>query len=395
MMKKTLAALAVLGAFAGAAAAADVTLYGKVDLGLNYQNTKTDSDFGRDVDSTGTFSMKSGQNSGSRWGLKGVEDLGNGTKVGFVLENGFSADDGTMGQGGRLFGREAQLYVQGSFGKVAFGRMGSLTSACGTYNLINFTPFSSGWSDSASKTNFWISDRDRMDNTVTYQTPTFAGFQVTAQYSFKVAGQEAAGNESQNKRYVGLGATYKTGALSTGLIVDSVLNETAKDNNTEDSLGVTFGATYDFGFVKPYFMAQYGQNENKLGGFDITHFNKSVVNGTPISVVDQANEGWKGYGLNLGATAPLLGGTVLAQVSYLDSETEQDVTYNATAKAELDARNYGVALGYTYNLSKRTMVYTYASYNELELKAKDKAGAGSFEETKKLAEFGLGMVHSF
>ncbi len=153
MMKKTLAALAVLGAFAGSAAA-DVTLYGKVDLGLNYQNTKTDSDFGRDVDSTGTFSMKSGQNSGSRWGLKGVEDLGNGTKVGFVLENGFSADDGTMGQGGRLFGREAQLYVQGSFGKVAFGRMGSLTSACGTYNLINFTPFSSGWSDSASKTNF-------------------------------------------------------------------------------------------------------------------------------------------------------------------------------------------------------------------------------------------------
>ena len=60
-MKKTLAAIAVLGAFAGTALAADVTLYGKIDAGLNYTHTKTDGSAGTD-----DFSMKSGQNSGSR-----------------------------------------------------------------------------------------------------------------------------------------------------------------------------------------------------------------------------------------------------------------------------------------------------------------------------------------
>ena len=69
-MKKTLAALAVLGAFAGSAAAADVTLYGVVDLGLNYQYSKVG-----DADAVNTFKEQAGQNSGSRFGLKGTEDL--------------------------------------------------------------------------------------------------------------------------------------------------------------------------------------------------------------------------------------------------------------------------------------------------------------------------------
>lgn len=101
-MKKTLIALAAMSAFAaaGTAAAADVTLYGKADLGLHYTYNKVDGQ-----DAVNSFDMKSGQNAGSRFGLKGTEDLGNGTKVGFILENGFNADDGTMGQDSRLFGR--------------------------------------------------------------------------------------------------------------------------------------------------------------------------------------------------------------------------------------------------------------------------------------------------
>lgn len=69
-MKKTLAALAVLGAFAGSAAAADVTLYGVVDLGLNYQYSKVG-----DADAVNTFKEQAGQNSGSRFGLKGRKIL--------------------------------------------------------------------------------------------------------------------------------------------------------------------------------------------------------------------------------------------------------------------------------------------------------------------------------
>lgn len=84
------ASVAVLGAFAGSALAADVQLYGLVDLGLNW----TQVDNGKTT--TDSFGMGSGQNSGSRFGLKGTEDLGNGYKVGFNLENSFKADDGAF-----------------------------------------------------------------------------------------------------------------------------------------------------------------------------------------------------------------------------------------------------------------------------------------------------------
>ena len=110
-MKKTLLALATLSAMAGSAFAADVTVYGLVDYGFQFKHVDQYTQTGDD----NTFQMKSGMNSGSRFGLKGSEDLGNGLKVGFVLENGFNADDGTLDNGGRLFGRESQLYVQGAF----------------------------------------------------------------------------------------------------------------------------------------------------------------------------------------------------------------------------------------------------------------------------------------
>lgn len=91
-MKKTLLALATLGAMAGTAVAADVTVYGLVDYGFNYQHVDGDT---ADVDARDGFEMRSGMNSGSRFGIKGSEDLGNGLTVGFVLENGFDADTGT------------------------------------------------------------------------------------------------------------------------------------------------------------------------------------------------------------------------------------------------------------------------------------------------------------
>ena len=78
-MKKTLAAVAVLGAFAGSALAADVQLYGIVDTGLRYLSSDMDASFaGVGQESTDQFSMESGMASGSRWGIKGTEDLGNG-----------------------------------------------------------------------------------------------------------------------------------------------------------------------------------------------------------------------------------------------------------------------------------------------------------------------------
>ena len=400
-MKKTLAAVAVLGAFAGTAMAADVTLYGKIDLGLNYQHLDDGSV------TTNQVSEKSGQNSGSRFGLKGTEDLGNGYKVGFVLENGFTEDDGQLGNSGRLFGREANLYVASDFGTLSFGRVGALTSGAGSYDLMKYTPFATGWAGTATKANFMLADRDRMDNTVTYVTPSFAGVQVYAQYSFNRDGQETAGNERQNDRYAALGATYKNGAFSSALVVDTVMHNN-KSANDKDSLGVTLGASYDFEVVKLFAMGQYGQHENFLG----TTFDKgtkTTASGTKYAAdyfKTLSSKGWKGYGVNLGATAPVLGGTVLAQASYLDAKTHDRMTYeeakkgdNATTELaeksydEAKAQNWGIALGYTYPFSKRTNVYTYVSYNETQVKTE--AEAKDTDVTTKFTEFGLGIKHTF
>ena len=84
MFKKSLAAVALLGAFAGSAFAADVTLYGVVDEGFLYTHKDTDV---AGSDAVDKLELKSGIQAGSRWGLKGTEDLGNGLKVGFILES--------------------------------------------------------------------------------------------------------------------------------------------------------------------------------------------------------------------------------------------------------------------------------------------------------------------
>ena len=97
-MKKTLTALAVLGTFAGGALAANVELYGLIDESILHSNGKV-------VDANGGTTrlhkneLLSGLIAGPRVGLKGTEDLGNGWKVGFVLENGFDIDNGAFGQG--------------------------------------------------------------------------------------------------------------------------------------------------------------------------------------------------------------------------------------------------------------------------------------------------------
>ena len=145
-MKKTLAAVAVLGAFAGSALAADVQLYGIVDLGFNYTHIDGDLHNGIGYDDKDTFEMKSGQQSGSRFGFKGTEDLGNGLTVGFVLENGFSADTGA--DNATFFDRESMLFLQGGFGKVAFGRIGSFNQGQGSFSKIGMlTPFGTSWGD--------------------------------------------------------------------------------------------------------------------------------------------------------------------------------------------------------------------------------------------------------
>lgn len=127
-MKKTLLAVGVLAAFAGSAYA-DVTVYGRIDAGLQYKTVKVDG-----AEKTHAFTMDSGLKTGSRLGFKGTEDLGNGMAVGFVLENGYKVDTGALGdKDNRLFDREAILKLSGSFGTVMAGRLASMNNDGGRW----------------------------------------------------------------------------------------------------------------------------------------------------------------------------------------------------------------------------------------------------------------------
>jgi len=109
-MKHSILCCAVTGALAsGAAFAADTQIYGVIDTGFSVRNNQYVNG-----NSDTTTRMVSGQYIGSRFGIKGSEDLGNGYKAGLVLESSIKTDDGSLGQGGRLWGREARVYRQPS-----------------------------------------------------------------------------------------------------------------------------------------------------------------------------------------------------------------------------------------------------------------------------------------
>ena len=217
MFKKSLIAIAALGALAGSAMAADITISGRIDTGLNFHDWEYKDSNAGVLEDGNTFQMKSGQYSGSRITIKGSEELGNGMKAGFILENGFDADDGTFDSNGddKMFGREAIVYLEGDFGHFSMGRVGALSSGLGSYNVVyGFTPWGTGWGDyTGNKGQFMLGDRGRMNNTLTYRSPEFAGVKVFAQYSLDADGQEDE-HSGVNKRYAGLGATYEIGRAS-------------------------------------------------------------------------------------------------------------------------------------------------------------------------------------
>lgn len=374
-MKKTLAAVAVLGAFAGSALAADVTLYGVIDTGLNWTQTKSTG-----YSATDKFSMASGQDSGARWGLRGTEDLGNGYKVGFNLESSFKGDDGSMET--RLFHREALLYVQSDFGELSMGRTGALDAGTGRYGLMagNATAMGTGMDTVGKSNKVLLGTGDRMDNTITYKTPTFAGITGFAQASLKmnssVAETTHPEGSSDAQRYYALGATYSADGLNAGLVFSTTdyARVDVKDAKNDDNGYVVSGfVNYDFGMVKPMLAAQYWDNGLATTADDIT-----VADGSKAYALKHT----KGYGVVVGATAPVLGGLVKVTGGWNDYEAI-DYTY------DIDGNNWMFGVGYEYSLSKRTMVYTAAGYTEEKFKAEGET------YKNKTSEVMFGLVHKF
>ena len=410
-MKKTLAAVAVLGAFAGSALAADVTLYGKVDLGPQYQNTNIDTlTTNAEGDMIGvvnekkdSWGLKSGANSGARWGLKGSEKISEGLTVGFQLESGFTADNGKSGQGSRLFGRESRLYIQTDFGELGMGRMGGLDSGFGSYDVVSKGwAFGTGWGESiGSNGAIFVGSSDRFDNMITYKSPTFAGVTVLAQASLSTteSGIDTAEGSSDTRRYYALGASGAWDALTAGLVFSTTDYERSWVNGDKEghqgredmSKVVTGYVAYDFGVVKPMLSAQYFDDLN----MDVWARDDSKAWTSENSLIAKAVADWmqgasvKGYGVALGATAPLAAGTLYATVGYSDYETTEGVWNGTVAgdKISVDTVQFGV--GYQYPLSKRTYVYTAAGYT------KASGDCENIDVEAKTTEVVAGIVHNF
>ncbi len=337
-MKKTLIAVAALSAMAASAMAANVTVYGKIDQGLQIQSQKTDG-----LDRTTTWQGVSGVSSGSRWGLKGTEEIADGYTVGFVLESGFDGMTGTSGQGSRLFGRDAFVTLGTPFGSLTVGRTGMLSDGC-TGDIVSgpASPFGTSYGIAAATTTSFVGlGETRTDRAVRYVSPKFAGVQFHAEY----ANMNGEATASTKKRYGGVGVSYANGPFYAAIAAETI--KQAAGVTADDPQIYSIAANYDFGVAKVFGGYQYAKD--------------SV---------------WGGEKLNagtLGVSAPVAGGTVMASIAYAKGDNDRKLTTGA--------------IGYKYSLSKRTYIYTDLAYAQED--------AATTEVTTKTTQFNVGLCHNF
>lgn len=397
-MKKTLVALAAATAMCSASAAS-VTLYGVVDTGLRYNNIESD-DYAALLDSDDrTFQMASGQRSGNRFGFKGVEELGNGLTVGFVLENGFQSDTGALKTSGTIFDREASIYLEGSFGKFGMGRLSTLGNDSGSTGLAGyFSSFGTGWGDVGCQNYMQAYRPNRMDNMVYYKTPNFGGAEVWLLYGMGDQEDDTVENESSRDRYYGAAVTYNNGGLSLYGAVD-VLNKASfgklNTNDVEDDqITITAAVNYDCGFAKSYLGVHWFDNAKAVGdsGYSSTGWsrlgNYQKDDGTAFRTGYGDASGWS---VMAGVDIPVGNGKIKTSLGYLDASSDSAEDLKA---GEYDFTRFMVAAGYEYYFSKRTTFYVGAGYvqDSIDSYNTDKQDVGY---DPSWVQVNLGLTHKF
>lgn len=384
-MQKKLIAVAVLGAcVAGSAFAANVDVYGRIDTGLSYVH----------YDETGlsdakdTLSLDSGMSSGNRWGLKGSEDLGNGYQVGFVLESGFDADTGALGAGG-IFAREATLRVSGPFGSIYAGRMGRIGSDAGSVGFYagSVSPFGSGWGKMPGHFAVTANYDSRYNNALAYVSPKVGPVTVYAQYTMG----NATENESGDDRLFSLGAQADFGALQVLGLVEylnkkSVVGTTVYDDSQyDDSYTINLGGSYDFSVAKVFLAGQYFKAAPNYAGMKANYAND------PRVLDKEWRLSFDGFGVNVGATAPIGAGEFLVSAGY----GKGDVNYD-TKDAKISADAYIIQVGYTYPFSKRTNLYAGAGYMQTSMEDGITNTDGTTSDKDfKTTQVMFGLLHKF
>jgi predicted porin len=359
-MKKSLLALAVLGAFAGAASAqSSVTVYGKIDLGgvldSGSKNLVTGADLGHSV------RLSSGVSGGSRLGFKGSEDLGGGMRANFVMETGFCADSNAGAPnfctgGNNFMGRQAYVGLSGGFGAVTLGRQ--YTPAFLVLTTID--PFGTGYAGQTTNLIDAMGNSQanpRWNNAAEYSTPNLGGFNATVGVGFG----EQTSNWKAN-RAEGFNATYSGGPVYVGVGYHRI-NDAFGGAGKKDWI---IGGVFDAKVVKIHAL------------YDTTK-NGAVITGTG-GVVRQS---WADASdLMFGVSVPMGQGTILASYVRHDDKTAGNA----------DANQIGV--GYNYALSKRTSLYAAAARISNKSNAIYTVGNATEAGTGNRA-VNLGIVHNF
>jgi predicted porin len=325
----------------------NVTLYGVGDAGVVYNNGSSEG---------ATVRLDSGIESGSRLGVKGVEDLSNGMRALFVLEQGFGLDSGASTQGGRVFGRQAWVGLDSNFGTVTLGRQ--YTPIYNAYGIID--PFGNNTAGDINtlfgQDDEFLSRDFRMDNTITYKTPAhLGGFNASLAYGFG----EQAGNSAM-QRQMGVSMGYVNGPVTAIYAYHQANNENLEfDADTGDV------ALIDLGTFHSHFLgAVYDARAWKLH-----------------AAWDQTAQGdhFKTQSYLIGATLPIGKDSLFGDVIYRDNKEVDHA--NATQ----------LAIGYNFTLSKRTNLYSIFAHTKNDrnsMASTDIAG-------KSVTRVQVGMRHIF
>ncbi|GAA4014103.1 porin [Actimicrobium antarcticum] len=336
-MKKSLLALAVLSAIAGSAAAqSSVTMYGIVDAGVVRES-------GNPAGSV--LKLTSGVTAGSRVGFRGVEDLGGGLAALFTLETGITVDTGGNAQGastanpaGTVFARQTFVGIKSNNGTLTMGRQ---------YNpyfktVAAVDPFGAGGEGNSGNIVAFTGSNGRSNNSIQYVSPSFSGFSAEFLYGFG----ELAGN-TQLGRVMNGAVQFAQGPLMVRAAYQHSNAATSAPDATKNAI---IAASYNFGVVK-------------LSGLYATVKGPSFTAATPGSIAVGFNAA-AGIPFNpsfsppasadthdflIGATIPF--GSSNVQLSYIDR--------NDRSAKNQDTKQ--MAIGYEYNMSKRTALYTQFS----------------------------------
>ncbi|MBV6273852.1 porin [Alcaligenaceae bacterium CGII-47] len=358
-MKKTLLAAALIVGFAGVAQAeTSVTLYGILDTGYGYQHYKYDNN---NVNIKATSSgLRDGTVNGSRWGMRGSEDLGDGLRAIFTLEAGINLGTGTSASS-KMFHRSAFIgLASDSWGTFTMGRQYSPSVTTNVANAgVNMADMDKAFGG--------VGYGNRMDNSFKYTTPNFSGFEAAVAYGSAnttvLRGQndtvsgwkiDSTGaivpattrTDTDRANWVSAGLKYANGPIGVGLSYD-------RSNNSYESAITNWAVTgaYDFEVVK--LSLAYGQDRNgKLGWGNLDGISDSLG-----GYMSSATHDFKSHNYYVGLSAPLASGRLSASWSRSSSNLDDASALGDRAKNQ---NIYGV--NYVYPLSKRTSVYAYGSY---------------------------------